>query len=325
MIRTNDLEELWKGLSYSGNSEFEFIRIDSGEAKPEISLGLNSSLNRCLLLELPNIHNVDFQKSIKQNLTLSFFKDTGYIVLELTDSTFTDLFNDLIISIYQHIFQLSDVNEYSTIFIQMFYKWSEFFDDKKSEKLSHDMIKGLFGELFVLSDLLKDTSSSSINDVLNSWKGPYDKGHDFELEQKHIEVKTKEITSISVKISSEHQLESEADLPLELLVLSVDTNSHKAQPISTLLKKIKKLVISKLGDFSIVLTALSQKNVTAQNIYQYDNFRFEVMEEIVYNCMHSDFPKLTKSNTPKAIGSIKYTLYINHLKNYISSQRMLND
>jgi len=325
MIHVNDLQELWSGLTYSGKSEFEFTRIDNGESKPEINIGFNSTLNRCLLLELPRVHNVDFQKSIKQNLSLSFFGDTGYIVLELTDQSFTDLFNDLIISIYQHIYQMSDVKEYSQVFIQMFYKWSEFFDDKKSEKLSQDIIKGLFGELFVLKELIKDTSSTHINDLLSSWKGPYDKGHDFELDQKHIEVKTKETTKTSVKISSEHQLELEMDVPLELLVLSVETNSSQGQSLSTLISDIKDTVVSKLGDFSIVLTALSQKNITSQNIYQYDNLRFEAIEETVYNCTHSDFPKLTKINTPKAIGSIQYTLHLNYLNEYISFKRSFND
>ncbi|WP_372998309.1 PD-(D/E)XK motif protein [Sulfurimonas sp.] len=325
MIQTDRLQELWKNLSYSGKSEFEFTRIDSGEAKPEMNIGFNSTLNRCLLLELPKGHDIDFQKSIKQNLSLSFFDDTGYIVLELTDQSFTDLFNDLIISIYQHIYQMSDVKEYSQVFIQMFYKWSEFFDDKKSEKLSQDIIKGLFGELFVLKELIKDSHSTHINDLLNSWKGPYDKGHDFELDQKHIEVKTKEMTKTSVKISSEHQLESEMDIPLELLVLSVDTHSAKGQSLSTLVSDIKNIVISKLGDFSIVLTALAQKNITARSIYQYDNFRFEAIEEIVYNCTHTDFPKLTKTNTPKAIGSVQYTLHLNYLTEYISSKKTFDD
>ncbi len=325
MIHSNDLQEKWNHLTYSGNSEFEFIRIDNGEAKPVINIGFNSLLNRCLLLELPKVHNVDFQNSIKQNLSLSFYKDTGYIVLELTDQSFTDLFDDLIISIYQHIYQLSNVTDYSQIFIQMFYKWSEFFDDKKSEKLSQDIIKGLYGELFILYSLIQDTDSAHLNDLLISWKGPYDKGHDFELDQKNIEVKTKDSSKSSVQISSEYQLESEADKGLELLVLSVDMNTDKSQSIGTLVDGIKELVVNKLGDFSIVLSALSQKNITPKNIYMYDNFRFEVIEETVYDCLKSDFPKLTASTIPKAIGSIRYTLYLNYLHSFTVSTRKFND
>ena len=325
MIQSDNLDVLWAGLTYTGNSEFEYTRIDDGDSIPEVSLGFNSKLNRCLLLELPKVHNVDFQTSIKQNLTLSFFSDTGYIVLELTDSSYTDLFNDLIISIYQRIYQLADVDEYSKIFIQMFYKWSEFFDDKKSEKLSQDMIKGLFGELFVLKTLIEDSSSSHLNDLLHSWKGPYDEGHDFVLDQKNIEVKTKEVSKLSVKISSEYQLEPEADKALELLVLSVESNPVKGRSLRLLLADVKDMIINKLGDVSIVLTALSQKNITAQNIYQYDNYRFEVLEEVAYDCNNSEFPKLTKANTPKAIGSIQYTLHLSYLDEFILSTKKYHD
>jgi hypothetical protein len=325
MISSTDLEQLWKKVNYTGSSEFEFTRIDKDEAIPEISIGFNSLLNRCLLLELPQHHNVDFQKSIKQNLTLNFFKDTGYIVLELSDQSFTDLFNDLIISIYQHIYRLSDVEEYSKVFIQMFYKWSEFFDEKKSEKLSQDQIKGLFGELFVLKNLIEEVEAFQLNDLLTGWKGPYDKGHDFELDTKNIEVKTKEFTKTSVKISSEHQLEQETDKALELLVLSVETNTIEGLSLSALLKQVKTLIVNKLGDFSIVLTALLQKNITSKNIYQYDNFRFKVIEENVYDTTVDNFPKLTKTNTPNAIGSLQYTLHLNYMNEYIISTRKFDD
>lgn len=325
MIQSNNLDVLWAGLTYTGNSEFEYTRIDNGDSIPEISLGFNSKQNRCLLLELPKVHNVDFQTSVKQNLTMSFFSDTGYIVLELTDSNYTDLFNDLVISIYQRIYKLTAVDEYSKIFIQMFYKWSEFFDDRKSEKLSQDIIKGLFGELFVLKTLIEECNSSHLNDLLHSWKGPYDKGHDFELDQKNIEVKTKEVSKLSVKISSEYQLEAEADKALELLVLSVETNSEEGQSLRVLLTDLKDMIINKMGDVSIVLEALSQKNITAQNIYQYDNYRFEVIEEVAYDCNNLKFPKLTKSNTPKAIGGIQYTLYLSYLNEFIISTKKYHD
>lgn len=325
MIRADDLEKIWEKLTYTGDSEFVFRRVDSGESVPEINIGLNSKLNRCLLLELPKIHNVDFQTTVKQNLTLSFFRDTGYIVLELTDSTYTDLFNDLIVSIYQHIYQIADVDEYSKIFIRMFYKWSEFFDDKKSEKLSLDVVKGLFGEMFVLKSLIEGTDSLHLNDLLDSWKGPYDTGHDFVLDQMNIEVKTKELSKQSVNISSEYQLEPEEGKELELLVLSVETDPVSGQSLRLLLSEIKEMVVDKLGDFSIVLTALKQKNITMQNIYLYDNYRFVPAEKTVYDCDNADFPKLTNSNTSRAIGSIRYSLHLSHIDNYILNIEKYHD
>lgn len=324
MIKLESLDNIWESLKYSGNSEFEFRRIDNVSI-PEINIGLNSKFNRCMLLELPSEHNVDFQMMAKKNLTLSFFKDTGYIVLELTDSDYFDLFNDLIISIYSYIYELNDVDEYSKIFIQMFYKWSEFFDDKASDKLSLESVKGIFGELFVLRNLIEKSDSFKLNDTLNSWRGLYDEAHDFVFEDKNVEVKTKDVSHLAVKISSEYQLEEELDKGLELLVLSVDIDYVKGNSLRSMVDDIKELTVNKMGDFSIVLTALSQKNISMLNIYQYDNYRFLVHEQTVYDCRKEGFPRLTKINTPNAVANIRYTLQLSYLVNYLISKDSFND
>ncbi len=324
MIQLEKLEQAWEGLVYTGESEFVFKRIDEVTI-PEINIGLNSKFNRCMLLELPEQHKVDFQTMIKKNLTLSFFVDTGYIVLELTDSNYFDLFNDLIISIYNYIYLLEDVDEYSKIFIQMFYKWSEFFDDNKSDKLSLESIEGIFGELIVLKNLIEESDSFMLNDILNSWRGLYDEAHDFVLEEKNIEVKTKNLSHLSVKISSEYQLEEELDKGLELLVLSVEIDFIEGDSLKSLLEKIKELVIYKMADFSIILTALAQKNISPSNIFQYDNYRFLVQEQIVYDCKQNAFPRLTKANTSKAISNIKYKLKLSYLADYVISKKRFYD
>ena len=95
--------------------------------------------------------------------------------------------------------------------------------------------------------------------------------------------------------------------------------------MSELLIDIKTKIINKLGDFSIILTALAQKNITTQNIYLYDNYRFEAISETIYDCTDETFPKLTKSNTPKSIASLQYTIHLSYLAEFILSKRKFND
>ncbi len=324
MINYEDLEKVWETLIYSGKAEFEFYSFDNGRSEIPIFIGLNSKKNRCLFLELPVDISVDFINSEKENLSLYYFEDTKYIVLELTDDSYFDLFNDLVISIYQRIYNFKDTQKAINTFVKMFYKWSEFFDDKNSNKLSDESIKGLWGEMYVLKDLIENTESKYLNDILRAWKGPYDKGHDFELENKSIEVKTKDVTKQNIIISSEYQLEIENGKDLELLVLSVDKNYIKGKSLSDLFNLIKESVISKLGDFTIVLDALLQKNITQKNIYEYDNFRFKEIEEIVFGCTEN-FPCLNKSNTDQSIHSVRYSLNLNSLTNFIINKRSFND
>jgi hypothetical protein len=313
------LESNWNSIIYTGRSSFEFKRIDSA-CIPELNIGLNSFLNRCLLLELPPINSVDFQTTIKQKLTIEFFKEKNYIVIQLTDSEFNDLFNDLIISLYYRIKNISNVDEYSRELIHAFYKWSEFFEEKKSDRLSIETVKGLIGELIVLRSLIKNSNSTQINDILNSWKGPYDKGHDFELDIKDIEVKTKDVSKLDVKISSEYQLDKELGKILELVVITVEGDPINGTSVKDLVLENKALILERLGDSSILLKAISQKGLTLKNMSLYDNFRFKAIRSHVYDCSSIEFPKLNKSNIPKEINGLSYNIRVSELDNFIVSK-----
>jgi hypothetical protein len=315
------LKSKWPQLSENNITRgYRSLRISS-ECISDIFIGINKEAHRCLILALPGEHQFDFKGIIKENLTIEYFKEPNFIVLQLIDNTYYDLFDDLIISLYQRIKDISEVPEYSKEFISTFHKWSEFFEDKKSELLPEEVIKGLLGELLFLKFLINESNSYRVNDVLNSWKGPYDKGHDFELDSKDIEVKTKHISALDVRISSEFQLEKSYDKGLDLVVISVENDSNNGISLKDLALEIKKLIVEKLGDNSIFLKALSQKGLTLKNINQYDIFRFKPIDQITYNCTPDKFPKLIKSNIPKEINSIKYNLRLSSLAKYMSNKK----
>ena len=151
---------------------------------------------------------------------------------------FYDLFDDLILSIFNRIAEISDSDEYSREFINSFYKWSSFFENKKSERLTIDQIKGLFGELLFLKNQLLN-STLNVDDILKSWKGPYDEGHDFVFDFKDFEIKTVENSKNNIRISSEFQLESEKGKELELVVVSVIIVAMNGVSIKNLIDEIK--------------------------------------------------------------------------------------
>ena len=70
-------------------------------------------------------------------------------------------------------------------------------------------------------------------------KGPYDKGNDFELENKNLEVKTKSPLGNDVKISSEFQLEVSHGKGLELFVISLLSDFTIGVNINDLILEIK--------------------------------------------------------------------------------------
>jgi len=315
-----ELKQKWSGLSENPvTTGFRSLRISS-ECICELYLGVSKEGRRCLILALPVNKHLDFKGIQRENLSIEHFREKNLIVLQLTDNDFNDLFDDLILSLYHGIKNISQVDEYSNHFIQAFYRWSEFFEDKKSDLFSEDAIKGLMGELLVLKLLITEPNRPEINFLLNSWKGPYDKGNDFELENKNLEVKTKSPSGIDVRISSEFQLEVSPGKGLELFVVSLQSDFTVGIHIRDLILEIKKLVQESSGDNTILWKALSQKNITAKNVSQYDRYQFNPVNWISYNCADENFPKLSRSNIPEETSGLKYTLRTNLLTSFIIGQ-----
>lgn len=287
------------------------------DCKANLFLGINSSANRCLILSLPKNHNVDFRSSIRENLSIEFFPETNYIVLKLIENSFYELFDDLIISMYNRIKDIDSVKDYANEFIKTFYKWSDFFTDKYSNQLSAEAIKGIFGELVILKGLINEVSSSDVNNVLDSWTGPVDGRHDFTLGRTDLEIKTKSELKIDVTISSEYQLERNLDKDLELIVLSVREN--EGYSIRELILDIKSLIQSKSGDYTLFLKNLNLTGISLKGLSEYEYLLFKPVSHSVYT-VNMEFPRLVRSGVPKEISSVKYKLRVSALDCYKISE-----
>ena len=320
-MTSTELKTKWSGLSDNTiTSGFRSLRIAS-DCFCELFIGVSKDNRRCLILALPENKRLDFRGIQKENLSIDYFQDKNLIVLQLIDNTYHDLFDDLVISLYQGIKDIIQVDEYSNYFIQTFYRWTEFFEDKKSELLSEDVIRGFMGELLVLKSLLNAPVGPSVNFILNSWKGPYDKGNDFELEVNNLEVKTKSPSGIDITVSSEYQLEVSSGKGLELIVISLLSDFNDGITIRDLIFEIKNIVQMVSGDIAILWKALSQKNITSRNVSDYDKYKFRPVSSISYNCASNDFPKLNRSNIPDEINTLQYNLRTNLLIPFIIEQR----
>lgn len=318
-MSNTELEEKWKKLSpETGNA----IRI-SADCIPDLFIGVDSDQSRCAILKLPQKYNFSLGAVVRENLALEHFETSGWLVLKLLNSVFQDLFNDLVISLYTKVRYTNDARIYSQDFIDTFYKWSEFFRESNISRMSDQALLGLIGELVYLREETYRSTTFSINQILSSWQGPYDRGHDFILPNCNVEVKTKWSTAVDVQISSEFQLEPEKSKPLYLAVVNV-SDRPPGVALSNILEDIKKAVIERLGDFTIILTALSRKGLSPSNISDYDSYRLTPECIEVYNCMHPEFPKLSLSQLPHTIHSVKYSLRINMLNNFITERTILH-
>jgi Putative PD-(D/E)XK family member, (DUF4420) len=315
MMNNKTIETIWESIIYSESTSFVYKRL-SLEGKPSLNIGLNNLNNRCLILELPTQSKFKLPNSVKQNLSLEYYKQSNCLCIVLLDNMFNDLFNDLVLSIYNRVYDISDSEVYTKEFIHSFNKWSAFFANNNFELLNQFQVKGLFGELhFLKNNLLK--KECKINDELIAWKGPYDERHDFVTSFKDYEIKTTEEDSNSINISSEFQLESEKGKELELVVLFLKSDNLIGFTIKNLIDEIKLIVLENFGDNSILLNAIHQKGLTFNNLHLYDNYKFTPIKEIIYDCVSENFPKLISTEIPTEINSVKYKIQINLIDKFI--------
>jgi hypothetical protein len=313
-----ELEQKWRMLSpEAGNA----LRI-SGDCIPDFYIGLDSDNARCAILKLPRTYRAAFGSVVRENLSLEHFEGTGWIVLKLMSSVFRDVFNDLVISLYTRIRHSSDPRTYTQDFIDTFYKWSEFFRENSTAKLSDQALLGLIGELVYLLQKINAESVFPVNAMLDSWKGPYDTGHDFIFPDYNVEIKTKLSAAVDVHISSEFQLEAEPGKPLQLAVINVRDGSA-GLTLSGLVGEIRRAVIARSGDFGIVLRALAQKGLSHSNLVDYDHYRITPETIEVYDCSHPQFPKISFSQLPEVIRAVKYSLRINMLESFVMEKTVL--
>lgn len=318
-MNIQELENRWNGLKPESNGSFKSLRI-SADCVPDLFIGVDATNVRCLILKLPLDHSIDFQSVIRQNLSIELFRETHWIILKLRNSIYADLFNDLILSLYHKIKEIGTAKDYAKIFIETFYKWSEFFEDSVNNQLSEETIKGIFGEMLFLSEMIKQRAALHINDTLLSWQGLYDRGHDFIFNEYNAEVKTKEQSVIDVRISSEFQLQPETGKRLELVVVNVVPESSGIS-LKELLMSVRSLIIERLGDFSIILKALAQKGISLINISEYDQYKYIPVNIITYDCLHDDFPKILASEISSLINSVRYSVRISELDRFIINKK----
>ncbi|MFA8434141.1 MAG: PD-(D/E)XK motif protein [Marinifilaceae bacterium] len=312
-----NLNKKWQTINNCDTvSGFKIMRISSS-CVPELYIALDENGFRCLVLFVSGEVKIKLKGSQKKNVSIQYNKDAEAVVIRLCDSNFMELFNDLVISLYNKVKAIVDPQILSHELIGAFYKWVELFEPTYTKKLSQDQVKGLLGELFVLRNFLTDTSVENIDEIMSAWQGPYENSNDFILDSKNIEVKTKMESQSIIRISSEHQLKKEFDKGLELAVVSVKLDLVKGESIYDLIVKIVQILREKLGDLSILYHALNQLGLTVESTIEYNNYRFLVSKISHYDCSKDNFPGLSISNIPKEISKLRYNLRINSLQEFL--------
>jgi hypothetical protein len=239
---------------------------------------------------------------------ISFVIINNSITVNLKNSAFREHFNEWVIRFSEKIENddlIEDIIEKFNTEIKAIILLGQ-----KEKKLSWESARGLFGELLVIKDLLEENKYSQI-EILNGWHRPSPANHDFDFPEFSLEIKTVSRDSTTVKITSEHQLESIEEKPLKLKCFRIE--------------KVDKSNVDSLGDlYNEIKTMLEQNNKFEFEIkcaedlfceylgpsYMPLDYKFLVLDSNLFDVNQKDFPRVKKNELNTAISKISYSLDI---------------
>lgn len=237
------------------------------------------------------------------------------LVLTLLDGSLLSQFSDLILNIVSEVL-IADGNKKNK-FIQICNEWFELFEPA-SGLLGRQELQGIFAELSFLKHLLQNSSLTS-NDILLSWKGPFGKGHDFELNNNNnFEIKSTNDGSSFVHISSEYQLDRFNGQRLLLIVYRFLASPQNGISIRQLIEEIHLLLKTQVGiKMNLYWNALAKTGLVISALETYDSHIFQISTVSVYDFSDVNAPAIKRSELSDAIRNVKYDLSLPDLGGYL--------
>ena len=190
--------------------------------------------------------------------------------------------------------------------------WRYVFKKPINNLLSENQIVGLLGELLYLKNYM--IPKFGYDKSIKSWQGPYMSHKDFEFDRTWHEIKTIRSGSLTVKISSIEQLDSDVEGFLDIIVL--DKTNEKVNNSISLNKYISKIK-NEIPTFelnNLFIEKLGQAGYFPDE--EYDNYNYRFIKNRTY-VVDERFPRLLYNNLKNGIVKVSYDILLNEIEKFI--------
>ena len=188
---------------------------------------------------------------------------------------------------------------------------------KTRTPLSPEKAKGLYGELYFIKKYL--SIKYSIEEAIKCWSGPEKYSKDFAINDTWYEVKTINVGSSVVKISSIQQLSS--DIEGRLVVIRVEEMADSFGEEYSTINKLCQSIISSVSDSEIkdlFLIKLSEIGFDFCDDLGDKNYHVHKVENYIVN---EGFPALREKDIKEeAINNVSYEIVLKMIKGYMEGQ-----
>lgn len=201
-------------------------------------------------------------------------------------------------------------------------KWRRFWGQLPQQILSREAQIGLFAELWFIHVWLLPRYGTS---AVYNWRGPWGSRHDFEWEDKAVEVKA--TTSSHRRVFVVHgidQLEHPANGPLFLFGMSLREEYGATNTLPGVVKMINNSIANDEEALSIFETALFKFGYSPAHEEEYSKIHMRVVGEELYS-VKEDFPRITRASFvdkfPVGIEQVEYNIDLSGFVHLIVASR----
>lgn len=286
-----------------------YKRIDASHIL-DIYIGYNEKGCKTMtIVEFGEIDNIESTRMIEVNLKKRTDNKLS-LSFSLLDENMSDMFYNFCEDIIESSRKINKQNAILFI-IKRWKNWINLFKNPYSVILTENEIKGLLGELIFLDKYM--FRKYGIEKSLNSWIGTCKSHKDYEIDDTWYEIKAIRENSLTVKISSIEQLDSNYNGELVIIRLEPSNNSIR-EPI-TLNNYIQK--ISEQINSDNLKKFFKDKLLEIGYFYteEYDKFVYS-LKRINRYLVNDKFPKITLSDLKTGIVRASYEIDIDNLSDF---------
>ncbi|RKQ57835.1 putative PD-(D/E)XK family protein DUF4420 [Vogesella indigofera] len=236
------------------------------------------------------------------------------LLFRLTSPELTQLFTWLCQDLVEAGRRVVDPARPVAVLMKRFANWQRLMASGHNGLMDENRIRGLCGELLFLEQQLLPVFGGLAS--VTGWVGPERAHQDFQMCDKAWEIKTIRPGSTTVRISSEHQLDSKAR-PIELVVVSLADLQSSSPDGFTLNRLADRLYESLAGDLEaqdLFLQRLAAYGYIRRPEYDSRYYRVTACEAYVAG---DGFPALAPSGLPSFISQVTYDLDLAGCKPYL--------